>query len=281
MKDFRGHVAAITGAASGMGRSLAERLAREGCHLALSDVEEVGLAETAASARAHGVRVAVARVDVADRVAVEAWAADVVREFGKVNLIFNNAGVAVGATCESVEHEDFSWVMNINFWGVVHGTQAFLPHLRASGDGHVVNTSSLFGLVALPGVGTYNASKFAVRGFTEALRMDLEMSGAPVTATCVHPGGVRTNIARAGRMHHSVTALGRDPEDVRTRFDRLLSTTSADEAARQILEGVRRRQRRVIVGWDAWAVDLFVRALGSWYQPVVVFVAKTFLKRAG
>lgn len=262
-----------------MGRSLALRLAREGCEVALSDVDEQGLAETAALARAFGGRVSATRVDVADRAAVEAWAAEVVREFGKVNLVFNNAGVAVGATCESVKPEDFAWVMNINFWGVVHGTQAFLPHLRASGEGHVVNTSSLFGLLAVPGVGTYNASKFAVRGYTEALRMDLELSGAPVSATAVHPGGVRTNIARASRMHASVGTLGGDPEGARTNFDRLLATTSADEAARQILEGVRRNHRRVIVGWDAWALDLAVRVLGSWYQPVALFVAKRFLKR--
>jgi short-subunit dehydrogenase len=161
--------------------------------------------------------------------------------------------------------------MGINFWGVVWGTQAFLPHLRASGEGHVINTSSLFGLMAMPLSGCYNASKFAVRGYTEALRMELELVKAPVSATCVHPGGVRTAIARSARLDPSgaeITAIA--PEEARRRFDKLLDATSAQSAARQILRAVQRNRRRVLVGRDARFGDKLVRLLGSWYQPLVM-----------
>lgn len=163
MKNLNGRIAAITGAGSGIGRALAEELSRRGAHLALSDVNEVGLAETVARCEGRGVKVTSQIVDVADRAAVEAWADLVVDEHGAVNLIFNNAGVAVAATVESISYEDFEWLMNINFWGVVHGTKAFLPHLKAAGEGHVVNVSSVFGLVSIPSQSAYNAAKFAVR----------------------------------------------------------------------------------------------------------------------
>ena len=190
MKTFSGKVAAITGAGSGIGRALALRLARRGCHLALSDVNERSLARTVELARRAGVKVTGARVDVADREAVYRWAEGAAGGHGKVNFIFNNAGVALGSTIEGGSYEDLEWLFGINFWGVVHGTKAFLPHLVASGAGHVVNVSSVFALISVPGQGAYNASKAAVRGFTEALRMELEMGGAPVSATVVHPGGI-------------------------------------------------------------------------------------------
>jgi NAD(P)-dependent dehydrogenase (short-subunit alcohol dehydrogenase family) len=182
-----------------MGRTLALELARRGCHLALSDVNEPGLAETAQMAGKLGVKVTTTKLNVADRDAVFAWADQVVADHGKVNLIFNNAGVALGAFAETASRKDFEWIMGINFWGVVWGTQAFLPHLRKAGEGHIVNTSSLFGLMAVPTQGCYNASKFAVRGFTEALRQELDMEKCGVSATCVHPGGIRTNIAPSRR----------------------------------------------------------------------------------
>ncbi|HEX4902885.1 MAG TPA: SDR family oxidoreductase, partial [Acidimicrobiales bacterium] len=175
MEQLHGRVAAITGAGSGIGRALAVELARHGTHLALSDVDEVGLAETVTLAEGLGVKVTSARVDVADRAAVHAWADQVVADHGQVHLIFNNAGVALGATVEGVSYEDLEWLMGINFWGVVHGTKAFLPHLRAAGTGHVVNISSVFGLLGIPSQSAYNAAKFAVRGFTDALRMELEI----------------------------------------------------------------------------------------------------------
>src|ERR1019366_8157343 len=166
MKSFGGKVAAITGASSGMGRTLALSLARRGCHLALSDVNELGLVESTKLAATHGVKVTSKKVDVSKREEVYAWADEVVRDHGRCNLIFNNAGVAHSATIEGTEYADFEWIVGINFWGVVYGTKAFLPPPRASGEGHVVNTSSLFGLLSVPGQSTYNATKFAVRGFT-------------------------------------------------------------------------------------------------------------------
>ncbi|WP_298011884.1 SDR family NAD(P)-dependent oxidoreductase [uncultured Aquabacterium sp.] len=275
MKDFRNKVAAITGAASGMGRTLALELARRGCHLSLSDVNERGLAETASMAAALGVKVTTAKVNVADFEAMTAWADDTARTHGKVNLVFNNAGVALGAFCESVSRKDFEWIMGINFWGVVNGTQAFLPHLKRAGEGHIVNTSSLFGLLATPTQGTYNASKFAVRGYTEALRQELDMMKCGVSATCVHPGGIRTNIARDAKMDASIDkATGGKSEVARAKFDKLLNATSAESAALQILRAVEGNQRRVLVGMDAKFLDKLVRVLGSAYQPLTTFFAK-------
>jgi short-subunit dehydrogenase len=271
MKSFKNKVAAITGAASGMGRTLAVELAKRGCHLALSDVNEAELVKTAELAGAHGVKVTIAKLDVADRDAVFAWADQAARDHGKVNLIFNNAGVALTVPIETCKISDFEWIMGINFWGVVHGTQAFLPHLKKSGEGHVVNTSSLFGLMSIPTQGTYNASKFAVRGYTESLRMELEMEGACVSATCVHPGGIATNIAMAGKVTPEMEkASGVSAEQHRRRANKLINVTTAESAALQILSAVEKNQRRVLVGPDAKRLDKIVRLLGSWYQPLVM-----------
>lgn len=279
MKSFHNKVAAITGAASGMGRTLAVELAGRGCHLALSDVNEAELLRTAELARAHGVRVTITKLDVAQRDAVHAWADAVVREHGQVNLIFNNAGVSLTVPVEHAQIQDFEWIMGINFWGVVHGTQAFLPHLKASGDGHIINTSSLFGLMAVPSQGTYNASKFAVRGYTEALRMELDMEGAPVSATCVHPGGIATNIAMAGKIDPAMERLtGVSVETHKRRANKMISTTTPEAAARQILRAVERNERRVLVGPDAKFLDKLVRLLGSWYQVLVMRQMKAMNK---
>ena len=284
MKSFAGKVAAITGAASGMGRSLAVALARRDCEVALCDVDERGLAETARLAHAANprVRVTTKRVDVSDGDAVRAWAKDVVAEHGRCNMIFNNAGISYAATVDGCEHVDFERVVDINFWGVVHGTKAFLPYLRASGDGHVINTSSLFGLIAFPGQCTYNASKFAVRGFTEALRIELEITGAPVSATCVHPGGIKTNIARASKMHPSMAELGCDDlERARGRFERAFRVT-ADDAAETILRGVQKNARRVLIGTDARVIDLLQRVLPGSYHAVLVRASRrVFTGRVG
>lgn len=275
MKDFKGKVAAITGAGSGIGRALSRDLAGRGCHLALSDINTATLAETAALCAAAGVRVTTRQLDVADRAAVHAWADAVAGEHGKVNLIFNNAGVALGSTVEHTPYADFEWLMNINFWGVVHGTQAFLPHLRRSGeDGHVVNISSIFGLVAAPGNGVYNAAKFAVRGYTEALRMELDLAepaaGPRISATCVHPGGIKTNIAKAARFDKDslATINVTDPEKARASFERQFITTP-EAAAATILRAVQRDARRVLVGPDAHVIDMAARLLGSAYQPLM------------
>lgn len=273
MKDFKDKVAAITGAASGIGRALALALARRGCHLALSDVNEAGLDETAAQAREAGVRVTTQRVDVADRAAIYAWADQVVREHGKVNLIFNNAGVALGATVEGMRDEDFHWLIDINFWGVVHGTRAFLPHLKAAGEGHIVNLSSVFGLAGIPSQSAYNAAKFAVRGFTESLRQELDILRCGVSGTSVHPGGIKTNIARAARTDPSIASLGIDPATATTRFEKGFMTTP-ESAARTILRAVEKDRRRVLVGPDAHVLDWMVRLLPALYQRVTVALAR-------
>ncbi|MGH8355268.1 MAG: SDR family NAD(P)-dependent oxidoreductase, partial [Pseudomonas sp.] len=235
MKSFENKVAAITGAGSGIGRALALSLARQGCHLALSDVNGEGLAHTAEHARQLGVRVTASQVNVADRDAVHAWAEQVVQEHGRVNLIFNNAGVAQGGTVEGNAYADYEWIMNINFWGVVHGSKAFLPHLKAAGEGHLVNTSSVFGLFAQPGMSAYNASKFAVRGFTESLRQELDLAACGVSASCVHPGGIKTNIAKTARMNDSLSQVtGQDANQARQQFNDQLLRTSAEQAARVI-----------------------------------------------
>ena len=279
MKSFKNKVAAITGAASGMGRTLAVELASRGCHLALSDVNTTELAKTAELAGVHGVKVTIAKLDVANRDDVFAWADQVARDHGRVNLIFNNAGVSLTVPVESCKISDFEWIMGINFWGVVHGTQAFLPHLRASGDGHIINTSSLFGLMSIPSQGTYNASKFAVRGYTECLRMELEMEGASVSATCVHPGGIATNIAMAGKIDPAMEKVtGVSVEQQKRRANKLINVTTAHSAALQILSAVEKNHRRVLVGPDARFLDKLVRLLGASYQTHVIRYVKRMNK---
>lgn len=275
MKNFENKVAAITGAGSGMGRTLALDLARRGCHLALSDVNEAGLAETVqlVAAASQSVKVTSQRLDVADRAAMVAWADQVVADHGKANLIFNNAGVGLGATVSGMKIEDFEWLMNINFWGVVYGTQAFLPHLKAAGEGHVINTSSLFGLLAVPSQSAYNAAKFAVRGFTESLRQELDMLDCGVSATSVHPGGIKTAIARNARMDSSVRAIGMDEQTSSRKFEKNFITT-AEKAAAIILRAVERDQRRVLVGPDAVLLDKVVRLFPSAYQRFTTYFAR-------
>ncbi len=270
---FDGRVAAITGAGSGIGRALARDLAGRGTHLALSDIDEVGLAETVALCEGAGVKVTSQRVDVADRGAVFAWADQVVADHGKVNLVFNNAGVALGATIESMSYDDFEWLMGINFWGVVHGTKAFLPHLIAGGDGHIVNLSSVFGLLGIPSQSAYNAAKFGVRGFTDALRIELDVARNGVSCTTVHPGGIKTNIARNARMDDSVTAFTGGTPDVGTDFDKVAMTTP-EKAARQILKAVERNRRRALIGPDAKALDLLARLPAAVYQRGIALGAR-------
>ena len=270
MQSFNDKVAAITGAASGMGRQLAVQLAGHGCHLALSDVNESGLAETQALAqRANGsIGVSVRKLDVADREAVFAWADATAREHGKVNLIFNNAGVGLSSTAEATKIEDFTWLMNINFWGVVHGTQAFLPYLKNAGDGHIINTSSLFGLLAAPGTSAYHAAKFAVRGFTESLRQELDVMKCGVSATCVHPGGIKTAIAQNARTDDNIAALGMDPRTNKEKFSKNL-ITSAERASATILKAVRHNERRVLVGLDAIVLDKVQRLFPAGYAVII------------
>lgn len=264
MKQFRGKVCVITGTGSGIGRALSLDLARRGARLALSDVDVEAAAATAEACRSAGAaEVQSYRLDVSERNLVFAHANEVLSRFGTVNLVVNNAGVALHKTVLDTPIEDYEWIMGINFWGVIYGTKAFLPHLIASGDGHLVNVSSLFGLIAVPSESGYNATKFAVRGFTEALRQEMLAAGHPVGVSCVHPGGIKTNIARSARIGE-----GDDPEEMAASFDRI-AFLSPEEAAQIILRGVERDRARIIVGKDARVVDLMQRVLGSGYQAIV------------
>lgn len=258
MSDFAGRVAVVTGAGSGIGRALAQDLARRGARLAVSDVDSDGLAETVAGL---GGEVRSDALDVTDRAGVLAYAEDVAAQFGVVNQVYNNAGIAFAGNILTSEFEEIERVVDIDFWGVVNGTKAFLPHLIASGDGHVVNISSLFGLLAVPSQSAYNAAKFAVRGFTESLRQEMLVARYPVRVTCVHPGGIKTGIARNA-------ARGKGFEDgaAMERFDRQMLRMSPEKAAEVILTGVRRNRGRVLVGNDAKVLDVLVRVLGSAYQ---------------
>ncbi|HVA74597.1 MAG TPA: SDR family NAD(P)-dependent oxidoreductase [Acidimicrobiales bacterium] len=269
---YSGATAVVTGAASGIGRALAIELAKRGANLAISDVNDSALSETASLAQSAGagIKVRTYHLDVAERAAVLAHADDVASEFSHVDLVFNNAGVAVAATVEETSWEDLDWLMGINFWGVVHGTKAFLPHLIASGDGTLVNLSSVFGFIGVPSQSAYNSAKFAVRGFTEALRQEMLMDGKPVTVCCVHPGGIRTNIARSARVPDTSQV---EKERMAADFDRI-ARTSPERAARTILRGVDRRKARILVGPDAYLIDGMANLLGARYQGLVVRLAR-------
>ncbi|MBW2457062.1 MAG: SDR family NAD(P)-dependent oxidoreductase [Deltaproteobacteria bacterium] len=271
MKKLRDRVAVITGAASGIGRALAIELATEGAHVALCDVDEEGLEATRERAASHGVRATSARIDVADRDAVHGWAEQVEGDHGGAHLVINNAGVGLAASLRRVSYEDFEWLMGINFWGVVHGTRAFLPILERQDEGHIVNISSVFGIIAAPLNGTYNAAKFAVKGYTEALRMELKLDGLPIGVTCVHPGGIKTNIARSARVQEGDLVMER--EDMAQYFEDHCQTTPT-ECARQILKGVRRNAPRVLVGFDARVVDVLQRLAPTAYQHLARRQAK-------
>jgi NAD(P)-dependent dehydrogenase (short-subunit alcohol dehydrogenase family) len=266
MRSLQGKVVVVTGAGSGIGRALAEHAASAGATLALSDWDEAGLHETAERVRARtGRPPREDRLDVRDRSAVHAYAGSVRAGLGRVDIVVNNAGVALHGDLDEVSYEDFEWVMDVDFWGVVHGSKAFLPHLAASGDGHLVNMSSLFGLMGVAGQTAYNSAKFAVRGFTESLRQELLIAGAPVRVTCVHPGGVRTAIVRNARVTAS-----HDKGEVVRRFDAELARTTPDRAAEVIWSGVLAGSPRVLVGADAKLLDACVRLLGSRYQRLLV-----------
>jgi len=257
--------AVVTGAAGGIGRAIAVSLARRGCHLALADIDEVGMAGTAEMVQQHGVRVSRHLVDIANRAAVAEFPDIVAAEHSGVDVLVNNAGVAVGGTFEQVSDEDFEWLFEINFWGVVRTTRAFLPLLRASDDARVVNLSSVYGLVAPPEQTAYSASKFAVRGFSEALRHELEGSGIGVSV--VHPGGVATSIAEKARVPAGVT----EEEIVRRHAKyRKLLRLPPEIAGETIVRGIERRESRILVGSDAKVISLIARLWPVSYWKVLV-----------
>lgn len=260
-----GRTAVITGAANGIGRAIAVSLARRGCHLALADIDEDGMAGTAEVARASGVRVSCHMLDVADRVAVAEFPSVVAAEHPQVDVLVNNAGVAIGGTFEQVADEDFEWLFEINFWGVVRMTRAFLPLLHASDDARVVNLSSIYGVVAPPEQTAYSASKFAVRGFSEALRHELE--GSRIGVTVVHPGGIATSIAENARLPAGVTE---EEIAVRRAKYRKLLRMPPEIAGETIVRGIERREPRILIGSDAKTISLIARLLPVSYWKVLL-----------
>ena len=275
MEGFAGKVAVVTGAGSGIGQALAIELARSGAKVAISDINTEGLAVTEERLKAIGASVKADRLDVTEREAFELYADAVVEHFGKVNQVYNNAGIAFAGAIEVSGFKDIEKVMDVDFWGVVNGTKVFLPHLIASGDGHVINVSSIFGLFAVPGQAAYNAAKFAVRGFTEALRQEMLVAGHPVKVTTVHPGGIKTNIVR------NMTTVGDvDHAQLTKTFDKKLTYTSPEKAAKIILDGVRKNRARILVGPDAKALDLIVRLTGSGYQRLFSTVMSRMVPEA-
>jgi NAD(P)-dependent dehydrogenase (short-subunit alcohol dehydrogenase family) len=257
VRDYRGKTAVITGGGSGIGRALALHLSGLGARVAVSDISKQAAVDTAT---ACGPQAQAFELDVADRDAVFAHADEVRAAFGEVHLVVNNAGVALHGPVVELEHADMQWLMDINYWGVVHGSQAFLPHLAASGAGQLANVSSIFGLVGVPKQAAYNAAKFAVRGFTEALRQECLADGTPVSVSCIHPGGVKTAIARSARVTAS-----EDPAATAQVFDKL-ARTSPERAARTIVKALAKDKPRILVGPDAYVVAALPRLLGIRYE---------------
>ena len=275
MKTLNNKVVVITGAGSGIGRALALNCARRGSLLALSDVDDAGLAETVELVQEAGAaEVRSDHLDVADRDAMARYALDVVQQFGRVNVVVNNAGVALAGDFTDLEYNDIDWIVGVNFWGVVHGTKEFLPHIIASGDGHVVNLSSLFGLISMPGQSMYNATKYAVRGMSEALREEMLIAGHPVGVTAVHPGGIKTAIARNARV-----SAKEDKQQTAELFDKKLAKMTPERAAEIIVDGILKNRARVLVGIDAHAMHHFAKLLGSRYQDVIAKTAPKVVRK--
>jgi len=262
-----GQVAVITGAGSGIGRALAQLLESKGCELVLADVNARGLDETQASLKRKAT---LQTLDVSKREQVEALAASVQKKHGRVDLVVNNAGVTVHDTVADVSYEDFEWVMNINFWGVVYGTKAFLPAMLKQRSGVIANVSSIFGIVGWPHQGVYNASKFAVRGFTEVLWRELKGTG--VRAVTIHPGGIKTNIVRSMRFRRGATDDAN--HDATTRLFDTMARTTPEQCAEIIVGGIDRGDKRILVGADAVMLDRLQRTSPTGYPSVIEYFEK-------
>jgi short-subunit dehydrogenase len=268
MTAIRGAAAAVTGAASGIGRALALEFAARGCDLALADRDEAGLHALAAEiAKANARKVSVHRVDVAEPGQIEAFAQAAITAHPGLNIVINNAGVALLGQFAEIDQAQMEWLMNINFWGVVHSTRAFLPHLSRQKEAHIVNLSSIFGIIAPPGQTAYSAAKFAVRGFSESLRHELKMAASPVRLSVVHPGGVATNIARNSRTGSGISDNARRAQSIE-RFDSFARTTPA-AAALRIIVGIEKNQPRILIGNDARFMDLVQRLRPATYWSLL------------
>ncbi len=265
---FSGKTAAISGAGDGIGRALSQRLNAAGCHLWLSDINPEKLAKTCASLDDARGRVTSRVVDCGQRHALFSWAEAVSADTNRLDALFNNAGVGYGARFADSSEENFEWLIDINFWGVVHATRAFLPLLTQAERGHLVNLSSIFGMVGIPTQSAYNAAKFAVRGFSEALQAEYMDSNLFVSS--VHPGGVQTNIARSARTDGESNMANADERD--QHFRRLAKTTP-ERAAEIILRGTARGKRRIMVGWDAWLILQLTKILPTRYHWITARVA--------
>src|SRR6202522_902128 len=279
MTAIRGAAAAVTGAASGSGRALALELAARGCDLALADRDDAGLATLAAEiARAHPQKITVRRVDVGEPQQIQDFAQAAIADHPGLNIVINNAGVALMGQFDEIDQAQMDWLMNINFWGVVHGTRAFLPQLGRQREAHIVNLSSIFGIIAPPGQTAYAAAKFAVRGFSEALRHELATAASPVRFSVVHPGGVATNIARNSRTGSGMTDNERRAQSIE-RFDAVAKTTPKDAALR-IIKGIEKNQPRILIGNDARFMDLLQRFRPATYWAVMARRIEKMTKRS-
>jgi short-subunit dehydrogenase len=268
MTAIQGSAAAVTGAASGIGRALALELAARGCDLALADRDEAGLQQVAAEiGKTHQRKVTTHRVDVGEQEQIADFAAAATSAHPSLNILINNAGVALLGQFSEIEQAQMEWLININFWGVVHGTRAFLPHLSRQREAHIVNLSSIFGIIAPPGQTAYCAAKFAVRGFSESLRHELAMAKSPVRLSVVHPGGVATNIARNSRTGVGVTDNARRAQSIE-RFD-AMATKPPAAAAWRIVTGIEKNQPRILIGSDARFMDLLQRFRPATYWAVL------------
>jgi short-subunit dehydrogenase len=268
MTAINGSAAAVTGAASGIGRALAIELAARGCDLAIADRDEAGLAATATELATSGRKVTTHRLDVSQAGQIQEFADAAAAAHPGLNIVINNAGVALLGQFNEIDMAQFEWLMNINFWGVVHGTRAFLPYLERQRAAHVVNISSIFGIIAPAGQTAYCAAKFAVRGFSEALRHELSMANSPVKLSVVHPGGIKTSIARNMRMGVAVTDNARRAEAIE-RFDNNFAKLTAQQAARIIIAGIEKNAPRILVGGDARFMDLLQRFRPGTYWNVL------------
>jgi NAD(P)-dependent dehydrogenase (short-subunit alcohol dehydrogenase family) len=274
VKNLASKTAAVTGAASGIGRMLAVNLAKEGCNLALADLNAEGLKETAGLIT-DNVKVSTHIVDVSIREQVFKFAEEAAKHHGGVDIIINNAGVVVADFLETIPLEDFKWLFGINFWGVVYGTMAFLPHLKKQPEGHVVNISSINGIVPNPCNGPYCSAKFAVKGYTETLAQ--EMHGTNISVSCVHPGGIKTNIGRNAKVNRSLYSISK--EKAVELYDKEIFKTTADKAARIIISGIKRNRRRIMVGNDAKVVDLIARIFPVGVVNLIAFITRRLMQK--